>query len=96
MGLSPAESNREQAFERRVQVAVQVEVASPGVVVEQPAVELDEQPERLVDDVAEDRPRADALTCRCARGSPCARSTSAMKSCSRSEQDPAATSPSTA
>jgi hypothetical protein len=38
MGLSPAESNREQAFERRVQVAVQVEVASPGVVVEQPAV----------------------------------------------------------
>jgi hypothetical protein len=56
MGLSPAESNREQAFERRVQVAVQVEVASPGVVVEQPAVELDDQPERLVDDVAEDRP----------------------------------------
>lgn len=53
--LTPTESDRVPSVDGRLEVAVKISVASPRRVVEEPAVELDDQPERVVHDVAVDR-----------------------------------------
>src|SRR5689334_19525701 len=51
--LPPAEPHRRPTVHRGVEVPVQVEVALTGRVVEEPAVELDQQRDRVVVDIPE-------------------------------------------
>ena len=55
VGLSPPQPDREQPGERGVEIALEVEVPLARGVVEEPPVELDDQAERAIDDVAVER-----------------------------------------